>query len=237
MLLAPGSEAPHPGPAHEQVAAGENHSAALAADGRVFTWGRGKYGQLGLGDFSSKQSPSPVKAIAGVPMVQVRGGPSAACGSKGLVDVLRVKPGAETRVAAALRQPLSCWHRDQICCGGDHVLALTRKGEVYSWGRGTWGQTGLGSTDNICLPRKIESLAGHRIQQASPAPPNAPPWPPLSALVPISPSSSATRVPLAPPSALQPGAADQSCKSSCCARALLLVQLLAIIMPPVEVVA
>eukprot|EP00873_Tetraselmis_striata_P043108 jgi/Tetstr1/463372/TSEL_008294.t1 len=114
-----------------QVAAGENHSAALAADGRVFTWGRGKYGQLGLGDFSSQQSPMPVKALSGVPMVQ-------------------------------------------ICCGGDHVVALSRKGEVYSWGRGTWGQTGLGSTDNTCLPRKIESLAGQRIQQARPcAPPRS----------------------------------------------------------------
>jgi alpha-tubulin suppressor-like RCC1 family protein len=54
-----------------QVAAGENHSAALAADGRVFTWGRGKYGQLGLGDFSSQQSPTPVKAIVGIQIVQV----------------------------------------------------------------------------------------------------------------------------------------------------------------------
>ena len=55
-----------------QVSAGENHSAALTVDGRLLTWGRGKYGQLGLGDFYSKQSPCNVKALAGIVGVQVK---------------------------------------------------------------------------------------------------------------------------------------------------------------------
>eukprot|EP00955_Chlamydomonas_euryale_P056810 356557-Chlamydomonas_euryale.AAC.2 len=36
------------------VACGDNHSAALTLDGRLFVWGRGKYGQLGLGDFQNR---------------------------------------------------------------------------------------------------------------------------------------------------------------------------------------
>ena len=44
-----------------QIACGDNHSAALTADGRVFTWGRGKYGQLGLGSFETSSTPQHVK--------------------------------------------------------------------------------------------------------------------------------------------------------------------------------
>ena len=53
------------------MSCGENHCAALALDGRLFTWGRGKYGQLGLGDFKSVQSPEPVRSLYGARLVQV----------------------------------------------------------------------------------------------------------------------------------------------------------------------
>ena len=40
-------------------------------DGRLFTWGRGKYGQLGHGDFRSASTPEPVKALLGSRLTQV----------------------------------------------------------------------------------------------------------------------------------------------------------------------
>ena len=46
-----------------QAAAGANHSAALGIDGKVFTWGRGKYGQLGLGTYSSSAFPIHVSSL------------------------------------------------------------------------------------------------------------------------------------------------------------------------------
>ena len=56
-----------------QVSCGENHTSALSLDGRLFTWGRGKYGQLGHGDFKSLYAPEPVKALFGSHLVQVWG--------------------------------------------------------------------------------------------------------------------------------------------------------------------
>ena len=50
-----------------------NHSAALSVDGRLFTWGRGKYGQLGHGDFRSASTPEPVRALLGARLTQVCG--------------------------------------------------------------------------------------------------------------------------------------------------------------------
>merc|ERR1719498_2186652 len=46
-------------------------------------------------------------------------------------------------------------------------MMLVQGGEVYCWGRGTWGQSGLGSTDNVCLPRRLEALGGRRIVQVA----------------------------------------------------------------------
>lgn len=46
-----------------QVACGESHNAALTIHGRVFTWGRGKYGALGLGTFNSSSWPQHVAAL------------------------------------------------------------------------------------------------------------------------------------------------------------------------------
>ena len=37
----------------------------------------------------------------------------------------------------------------QICCGDEHCLALTNDGNVYSWGRNTWGQCGREADDEF----------------------------------------------------------------------------------------
>jgi alpha-tubulin suppressor-like RCC1 family protein len=47
------------------VACGEQHSAVLAADGSVFTFGIGKAGQLGHGDFRAQSRPKLVAALHG----------------------------------------------------------------------------------------------------------------------------------------------------------------------------
>ena len=60
-----------------QVACGESHNAALTIHGQVFTWGRGKYGALGLGTFDSSSWPQHVAALQ-EPACQVTT-PSLAC--------------------------------------------------------------------------------------------------------------------------------------------------------------
>ena len=35
-----------------------------------------------------------------------------------------------------------------VAAGGFHSLCLTKKGEVFSWGRGLFGQLGLGERKN-----------------------------------------------------------------------------------------
>jgi alpha-tubulin suppressor-like RCC1 family protein len=45
-----------------------------------------------------------------------------------------------------------------ISAGSRHTLALTTDGDVFSWGWGAQGQLGLGHTNSLAFPTKIEAL-------------------------------------------------------------------------------
>lgn len=47
------------------IAAGGWHSLALSVQGGVFTWGRGEYGRLGIGDTSGSSKLRPHKVSQG----------------------------------------------------------------------------------------------------------------------------------------------------------------------------
>ncbi|XP_048559159.1 PH, RCC1 and FYVE domains-containing protein 1-like isoform X1 [Triticum urartu] len=58
-----------------EISSGSSHVAVLTMNGKVFTWGKGADGQLGLGDYANRSSPTLVEALEGR---QVQ---SIACGS------------------------------------------------------------------------------------------------------------------------------------------------------------
>ncbi|CAN6249876.1 unnamed protein product [Urochloa humidicola] len=47
------------------ISSGSSHIAVLTTNGKVFTWGKGKEGQLGLGDYLNRNSPTLVEALEG----------------------------------------------------------------------------------------------------------------------------------------------------------------------------
>lgn len=51
----------------------------------------------------------------------------------------------------------------KICCGQQHVLALTANGEVWSWGLGVFGQLGHGETHDEGVPKRIAAFDGKRV--------------------------------------------------------------------------
>lgn len=56
-------------------------------------------------------------------------------------------------------RPVRLPHRiATLSAGSRHTLALTTDGQVYSWGWGAQGQLGLGHTNSVVLPTKVESL-------------------------------------------------------------------------------
>jgi len=73
------------------VASGDNHVVAMTRDGRVYSWGVGKNGRLGLGRNDRDQStPQEIEGLRGRAIVQIACGPtSSACVLKGVRMTMR----------------------------------------------------------------------------------------------------------------------------------------------------
>ena len=54
-----------------------------------------------------------------------------------------------------------------MSAGGEHSLALTADGAVWSWGEGGSGKLGHGDWQLQLLPKQVEAFAGQRVVAVS----------------------------------------------------------------------
>ena len=114
-----GSWAPRDGGRVVKVCCGWQHTVVLDDRGRVWTMGANKYGQLGWGWKEEEMGKG--EEVAGLPR-QVNWPAEAEEGSEG------------------------GWVED-VACGWSHVLVKTRDGQVWGWGRNTFGQLAHASSN------------------------------------------------------------------------------------------
>jgi alpha-tubulin suppressor-like RCC1 family protein len=55
----------------------------------------------------------------------------------------------------------------QIECGGYHTVGVTKKGEVFTWGRNPHGVLGHGDKEDRRVPTKVAALDGLVITKIS----------------------------------------------------------------------
>ncbi|CAG0920580.1 unnamed protein product [Notodromas monacha] len=167
-----------------QIAAGDQHSVALVESkfeflclqtGELFAWGSNNHGQLGIGKKGGQENfPVPIKTLEGVPVKQIacghshtviltRSGGLFACGNNHFGQ-LGIDDESDRHFPSLLRTIRS--HRvSYISAGGDHTVALTKSGGVFTFGAGMYGQLGHGSTANEILPRRVLELMGSEVTQ------------------------------------------------------------------------
>nr|XP_009404858.1 PREDICTED: ultraviolet-B receptor UVR8 [Musa acuminata subsp. malaccensis] len=150
------------------VACGWRHTIAVSSSGNLYTYGWSKYGQLGHGDFEDHLSPHLLEALKDSCISQISGGwrHTMALTSDGRLygwgwnkfGQLGVGDNDDHCSPVQVKLPEEQKVK-QISCGWRHTLALTERGNVFSWGRGTSGQLGHGDILDRNTPKMIEVIS------------------------------------------------------------------------------
>ncbi|XP_035168092.1 RCC1 domain-containing protein 1 [Oxyura jamaicensis] len=134
------------------VAAGGWHSASISEGGDLYMWGWNESGQLALPSKAVVEeqeqdedagagavAPPPPQEQPGAAFISIQAFPA-------LLDLPQdVEVGA-------------------ISCGSRHTAAVTRDGELYTWGWGKYGQLGHGDRTSSDRPRRVEHLVAEGLR-------------------------------------------------------------------------
>ena len=152
------------------VSAGGFHSLALTADGAVWSWGGGDFGQLGHGDEQEQLLPKKIETLAGqrsIVAVSAGGVHSLAITADGAI--WSWGGGASSQLGHGdtqnqlLPKKVEAFADQRVLfssAGVAHNLAITADGAVFTWGQGGHACLGHGEDlSNQLLPKKIETWA------------------------------------------------------------------------------
>jgi alpha-tubulin suppressor-like RCC1 family protein len=160
------------------VTTGGNHSMVMTRDGALWVFGANSDGQLGLGHYDQVSQPVELKffqergervrnlycgynfsLIVTTNTNDSSGGTLNSLWSTGYNSFGQGALGSTTlNVHTPQRVEFITENRIRIrdiAAGGNHVLMLTEDNQVYSWGYGRYGQTGLGNQSNHSIPQLI----------------------------------------------------------------------------------
>ena len=136
------------------VECGYGSSYALAADGKLYTWGYNNKGQLGNGNNTDIYSPIHV-SIEPLGWSKVTGGDifTAALKSDGTLWAWGDNGFGQLGNGIAMnstpiQMQVSGSNFTRFACGQSHCLAIKANGTLWAWGNNTAGQLGIGSVDN-----------------------------------------------------------------------------------------
>jgi alpha-tubulin suppressor-like RCC1 family protein len=151
------------------VACGGGHTVFLTNDGKVFSCGLNNYGQLGLGNTTSQNTPQQILALNSLTISAI------ACGGRHTMFLtndgkvyccganFNGELGLGNTTSHNTPQQISALNSfaiSAIACGYSHTLFLTNDGKVYTCGSNTSGQLGLSlaTTTPTIISTNIGSL-------------------------------------------------------------------------------
>lgn len=151
----------------KQVSSGSAHSCAVSYDGRVYCWGMNYDGQSGQENGQNVLNPAQVSLGEMSPAEiaqEVSAGGSHSCVLTNLGNIycwgdnsdgqlgngLTVKSSHPVLVKNGQKSPSVSFK--QIATGSYHSCGLANNGQIYCWGRNSYGQLGNGVLANANLP-------------------------------------------------------------------------------------
>ncbi len=155
------------------------HGVAVTRDGTVLSWGRGRHGELGLGDNVQKTAPTEMHDVhqsvrqvaAGLDHTALvtDEGDLYMCGS-GVFGQLGL--GRESNVSTPTPVPRTSFDGERVAmaaCGDSHTAVVTEGGHVYTFGFGFMGALGHDVCRNRAVPTRVPDAAcnGEKIVMAA----------------------------------------------------------------------
>ena len=149
------------GVAVKMLAAGAEHTTAVTENGKLYGWGWGRYGNLGLGDREDRLVPAEVAAIA-------------VWTQNSFPHMLHVSSQMVPRWVTPCMYLLwvmilffLCKQGElmnMVACGWRHTIAVGKSGNIYSFGWSKYGQLGHGDFADHLVPHQVQFLKHKKIQ-------------------------------------------------------------------------
>ncbi|WP_035275249.1 RCC1 domain-containing protein [Desulfogranum japonicum] len=148
------------------IAAGRYHCLAIKQDNFLWSWGLNGYGRLGLGDLDNRYSPT----MVGFFFHTIAAGAGHSLATRGLLAEGQAWGSnssgqlgqGDTFTGSYKTAPITIAFGPSLrslAAKHNHSLALSEDGRLYGWGENTYGQLGLGDTDNRNYPTEIKGAA------------------------------------------------------------------------------
>lgn len=148
-------------------------SSASISSGKLFTWGDGDKNRLGHGDKEPRLKPTCVPALIDYDFHKVACGHSITVGLTTSGQVFSMgstvygqlgNPSADGKIPCLVEDKLFGESVEEVSCGAYHVVVLTSKNEVYTWGKGANGRLGHGDVEDRKIPTLVEALKDRHVK-------------------------------------------------------------------------
>ncbi|XP_027854958.1 X-linked retinitis pigmentosa GTPase regulator-like [Xiphophorus couchianus] len=149
----------------ERIACGDEHSALVTGNGKLFMFGSNNWGQLGLGSKQTVQKPTCVKALKGEKVRLVACGRNHTLISTEQGHVFACGGNGEGQLGLGDCEERTAFQRigffqahgpiKMLAAGSNTSAALTEGGKLFMWGENSEGQIGLGKRSQATRPLEV----------------------------------------------------------------------------------
>ncbi|XP_035533289.1 retinitis pigmentosa GTPase regulator b [Morone saxatilis] len=148
-----------------KIACGDEHTALITENGKLFMFGSNNWGQLGLGSKVTVNKPTCVKALKSekVQLVACGRNHTLICTAQG--KVFASGGNSEGQLGLGDCEERTAFQRiaifdshgpiKMLAAGSNTSAALTESGKLFMWGDNTEGQIGLGKESHASSPQEV----------------------------------------------------------------------------------